>query len=170
MASYKLDYSHLVNTIDNVAKVAAPSHKVADYILLFVSGISPKDAAPQCELNIDTVKGWKYKSWFSEVCAVARAVSAQKSDRKLSEVLELALVNLKERLLIGDPYTTRDGVSFKPVGAKDSALIAAICYDKRALIRGEPINISESTTFEERLEGLHEIFKSVSAGKKVEIK
>jgi uncharacterized protein YbjT (DUF2867 family) len=93
-------------------------------------------------------------------------VASQVADRKLSKVLDLAVKNIEERIVDGDPYTAQGEVRFKPVSAKDLAIILGVVYDKRALIRGEATTLTgEAKTEEERLQDLSEAFKEISKGR-----
>lgn len=169
IASFKLDYSHLVQIIENLKCSTLESTKVADCLINYVSGNSLRASARMAEINEGTAVSWRQRDWFTEVCHAARSVAGQAADRKLSSILDLALKNTAERLEQGDAFKNGKEVSFKPVSAKDSALIAAIMYDKRALIRGENINVDSTTTLEDRLETLHEKFQKVASSSVVKL-
>jgi len=162
---HKMDYSRLVNTIENLKGCHSDTSKVADFFIAYVCGSTYKQAAEISGVNLSTAKSWQQNEWFGEVMEVARAVAGQKVDRKLSGIIDLALGNLKERLVKGDPFKNGANVDYKPVTARDSALIAAICYDKRALSRGEPTNIAADMPIEERLKSLGETFSEIAQGK-----
>ncbi len=164
--AHKLDYGRLVQLIENIKKNSSmDSSKVADFFVAYVSGNSYKKAAEMSGVVASTAKTWQSQEWYPEVMEAARSVAGQKVDRKLSKIIDMALGNLEQRLVKGDPFKNGSEVDYKPVTAKDSALIAAIAYDKRALSRGEPTAIEADMSLEERLEGLHEKFKEVATGK-----
>jgi len=159
-------FGNLVNVIDNVVKGSpTPSEKIANFFICYVNGNGIREAARQCDLNENTARSWRSRDWWAEVESAARKVTSQKSDRHMTKLLDRALESVSERLEKGDPYTHQGTVGYKPVTARDSALIAAILYDKRALIRGEPTNIGAEVSEKERLESLSERFESIAQGK-----
>ena len=160
------NYGNLVNIIDNELRLTTSSEDVADFFLLYVSGTPIREAARAVGIKEVTAKAWRRTDWWGKIESSARMVASQTADRKLSKVLDLALANLVDRIKIGDPYTAQGEVRFKPVTAKDLAIITGVVYDKRALIRGEATGImGEVKTEEERLEELSEAFKEISAGR-----
>lgn len=162
------NYGNLVNIIDNELTLITPSDMVANFMLMYVSGTSIREAARECGIKEDTAKGWRRKDWWAKLEASARQVASQTADRKLSKVLDMTVSRISQRLEEGDPYTAQGEVRFKPVAAKDLAIILGVVYDKRALIRGEATNISgEAKSEEERLEELSEAFKEISKGRTV---
>lgn len=168
---YVLTYNHLVTFISNKTKgMRHEPHVVADVMLNYVMGTSLRQCAREFGLSEETVKGWKQKDWFSEVEAMARKVSQNKADRKLSSVFDQALNKLAIRLEKGDPHVMRDGtIVFKPVTANNCALIAAIAYDKRALIRGEPTTIEAEGNVEDQLESLAQQFREITTKSDIKV-
>ena len=163
--AHKLDYGRLVQLIENVKRNTMDSGKVADFFVAYVCGNSYKKAAEMSGVIASTAKTWQHQVWKPELKEASRGVAGQRVDRKLSKIIDLALGNLEDRLVTGDPYKNGKEIDYKPVLAKDSALIAAIAYDKRALSRGEPTAIEAEMPLEERLEGLRKTFKEVAEGK-----
>ena len=162
---HKMDYGRLVQTIENVKKHnKIDSTKIADFFIHYVSGNSYAKSAEVAGLNVATAKLWRHEEWFTEVIQAARAVVGQVLDRKLSKIIDMALGNVQNRLIKGDPFKNGSEVDYKPVTAKDSALIAAICFDKRALSRGEPNTINATTSVSDKLETLGEAFEKIAKG------
>jgi hypothetical protein len=162
------NYGNLVNIIDNETRVITPSDKVADFFLLYVSGTPIREAARATGINENLAKTWRRLPWWLKVETSARMVASQTADRKLSRVLDDALAKLKTRIEVGDPFTSAGEVKFKPVSAKDLAIILGVVYDKRALIRGEATQLTgEAKTEEERLKDLEKAFKEISQGKPI---
>ena len=119
-----------------------------------------------CGIKEHTAKAWRRTDWWGRIESAARMVASQTADRKLSKVLDKSLSKLTERLDKGDPYTAQGQVKFKPVAARDLAIILGVVYDKRALIRGEATTLTgEAKTEEERLQELSEAFKEISKGR-----
>lgn len=159
-------YGNLVNILDNEVNLKYPKDDVANFFLLYVSGTPIREAARLAGIKEDAAKAWRRRPWWSRVEAAARMVASQVADRKLSKVLDLAVKNIEERIVDGDPYTAQGEVRFKPVSAKDLAIILGVVYDKRALIRGEATTLTgEAKTEEERLQDLSEAFKEISKGR-----
>ena len=163
------NYGNLVNVIENrVPGTPISKELIADFFILYVSGTPIRESARTVGLNEMTCKSWRSRDWWAEVEAAARKVASQTADRKLSKILDLALNKMETRITKGDPYTAQGEVRYKPVSAKDLAIITGVVYDKRALIRGEATNISaEAKTEEERLQELSEAFKEISKGRPV---
>jgi len=163
--THKMDYARLVQLIENTKRNTIDSAKVADFFVSYVSGNSYQTAAMQAGVNKSTAKTWQHQDWFPEALEAARGVVGQKVDRKLTKIIDMALGNVEERLTKGDPYKDGKEISFKPVGAYQSALILGIAYDKRALSRGEPTSIEAGMSFEDRLKSLQDKFKEVATSK-----
>ena len=162
-------YGNLVAVIENkVPGSPISKESIADFFILYVSGTPIRESARIVGIKEVTAKAWRRRPWWAEVEYAARLVASQTADRKLSKVLDLAIDKLKTRITKGDPYPAQGEVRFKPVAAKDLAIITGVVYDKRALIRGEATNISaEAKTEEERLSELSEAFKDISRGRPV---
>jgi len=160
------NYGNLVNIIDNELKLVTSSEDVADFFLLYVSGTPIRESARIVGIKEVTAKAWRRTDWWGRVENAARMVASQTADRKLSKVLDSALAKLTKRIDKGDPYTAQGEVRYKPVSAKDLAIILGVVYDKRALIRGEATTLTgEAKTEEERLKELSEAFKEISKGR-----
>lgn len=160
------NYGNLVNVIENDTRVNYPKDDVANFFLLYVSGTPIRESARMCGIKEVTAKSWRRADWWSKVEYAARQVASQAADRKLSKVLDKAIVNISERIDKGDPYTVQGEVRYKPVTAKDLAIILGVVYDKRALIRGEATQLTgEVKSEEDRLKELSEAFKEISKGR-----
>ena len=156
----------MVNIIDNELRLVTSSEDAADFFLLYVSGTPIREAARIVGIKEVTAKAWRRTDWWAKVEASARLVASQTADRKLSKVLDMALSKITDRIKGGDPYTAQGEVRFKPVTAKDLAIIMGVVYDKRALIRGEATTLTgDAKTEEQRLEELSAAFKEISMGR-----
>ena len=162
---------NLINLIDNKLDIrAVSSDKVAEFFILYVTGTPIREAARTVGIKEVTAKAWRRTDWWSELEASARMVASQTADRRLSKVLDLATKHIETRIVKGDPYTAQGEVRFKPVTAKDLAIILGVVYDKRALIRGEATTLTgEAKTEGERLEELSEAFKDISRGRTADL-
>ena len=160
------NYGNLVNIIDNELRLTTSSEDVADFMLLYVSGTPIRESARIIGIKEVTAKSWRRTKWWHKIETAARMVASQTADRKLSKVLDLAVKKIEKRIVDGDPYTSQGDVRYKPVTAKDLAIIIGVVYDKRALIRGEATQLTgEAKSEEERLAELSEAFKEISQGR-----
>ena len=160
------NYGNLVNIIDNELRLVTSSEDAADFFILYVSGTPIREAARMIGIKEVTAKAWRRTDWWPKVEASARLVASQTADRKLSKVLDLAVKNIETRIVEGDPYTAQGEVRFKPVTAKDLAIILGVVYDKRALIRGEATQLTgDAKTEEQRIAELSEAFEEISKGR-----
>ena len=159
-------FGNLVNLVDNELRLKYDSEVVAEFFVLYVSGRPIREAARMLGIKEVTAKSWRRTDWWAKMESAARRVASQTADRKLSKVLDLAIKRIETRLEKGDPYTAQGEVRYKPVSAKDLAIIIGVTYDKRSLIRGEATVISaEAKSEEERLKELSEAFKEISQGR-----
>lgn len=135
---------------------------VFEFVLDVASGKeSYRSSGMKHGISYNTVNEWKRKGWIYEAVEVAKELVQEKLDRRLTGVINKALDNLDTALDKGDTVIGKDGkLKTKPVTAKDNALIAAIAFDKRQLIRGEATSISDSKdSQEDKLAALAEEFK-----------
>lgn len=117
----------------------------------------------------NTLSAWKRKDWWPELIAVAQKDHSDEIGAKFNYVMGKALDVISERLESGDHiYDSKNQEVVRvPVKAKDAAVIAAISYDKRALIRGEPTSRTE-TSPSARLERLAEQFERLNNEKTID--
>lgn len=111
-------------------------------------------------ISYNTINDWKRRGWIYEAVELGKQLAQDALDRRFTGVINKALNNLDDALENGDSVLGKDGkLKRKPVTAKDNALIAAIAFDKRQLVRGEPTNVSEDKSKDDRLNELAEQFK-----------
>lgn len=115
--------------------------------------------AMTCGLDPNTVSDWKTRStWWPELTDQLRKDHQDSLDAIVTTTIDTVIGKLTERLDQGDAYVQKDGsVGYLPVKAKDLAVIMAVLYDKRALIRGEATSIRKEST--ESLKTLENRFK-----------
>lgn len=90
-----------------------------------------------------TMQKWAKEPWWPLALAFAR----ERHDKDLTagylEVVRRAQNKLIERIETGDVVVSKDGQErFKPVNAKDLAIISSIAFDKRQIATGGPTSIS----------------------------
>lgn len=125
-----------------------------------------KQAAEVAKVPVNIVKKWKEEPWFNRVLAEIREENKDKLDGKISEILDVAMEKLRERLESGDEavhYKTGQRI-VTPVKAKDLASIASTVHKVRSLDRGTPTSISggATDTTEQKLGKLAEAFAELA--------
>jgi transposase-like protein len=85
-----------------------------------------------------TLNDWSIQPWFGTLLAEVRAEKSDELDAALTSIIHAGTTELLDRLKNGDPVLVAGEIKRKPVSAKDLALVSAIAYDKRALIREQP--------------------------------
>jgi hypothetical protein len=91
-----------------------------------------------------TLTDWSHQPWFATLFAEVRAEKGAELDGAFSRIIDKATKELLDRLNNGDAVLIDGEVRRKPVSARDLALISGIAYDKRALARNQPTEITES--------------------------
>jgi len=122
-----------------------------------------------CNIPLPTLKKWKEKPWWSELVTSIQSGEGQRSDNKMTKVIDKALDLIMERMEQGDyQYDQKMGRLVKvPLKARDLERVAAGLFDKRQLIRKQPTNIKASDLGQaDRLLKLAEQF-AVMAGQKL---
>lgn len=115
-----------------------------------------------------TIHDWMKTEWWDGMITQARAEKDEELDANLTEIIHLASEQIKERIQYGD-YTVGNGKEWmrKPMSGKDLALVQAIEYDKRALIRHAPTRISIAYTTQHLVE-MQKQFEAIISTKTIE--
>lgn len=119
------------------------------------------------ELGVDrtTVRNWANKDWWPVLLEELKYLKNIELDSKYTHALEKSLSELMDRLENGDEVIdTKSGTKHrKKIGARDAALISAIMYDKRALLRGDPTQIKENNfNLNDRMDQLQGMFEKIA--------
>lgn len=128
---------------------------------IFTSIGSVRKTAESLGLPIPVVDHWKKEApWWNELTQHFRKEKQQELDALLTNAVHKAVNDLTDRLENGDfKLDLKTGELHRvPVGAKDLAVISAIVYDKRALLRGEATQIRVDS--KGTLEALENKFKN----------
>lgn len=104
------------------------------------------EASRVCNVPIATVKSWSMQPWWQELITSIQSGEGQRSDNKMSKVIDKALDLIVDRLEQGDyQYDQKTGRLVKvPLKARDLERVASGLFDKRQLIRKQPTNIKTS--------------------------
>lgn len=170
VAQKKLMYAHLEDLIKYNTYSKMDNDTVRQLIMDVASGAeSYRSAGIKHGISYNTINSWKRSGWIYEAVELGKQIAQDALDRRFSGVINKALDNLDDSLSNGDSVLGKDGkIKRKPVSAKDNALIAAIAFDKRQLVRGEATTISEDKSSEDRLKDLAAQFKKFAMnGEKV---
>ena len=135
--------------------------------LSYVITGSTVKASAICGIPDRTIREWTATEWWPDLILQAKKSKQEELDGILTGIIHLATDKAIERLQQGDPYVQKDQtVGYKPVGAKDATMVAAILMDKRALLRGEPTSRSAKVSESDRL---NDIKEALSSSQKKEI-
>jgi len=128
------------------------------------------EASRLCNVPYITCKKWKYYSdWWKETIEDIQSGEGQRTDNKMSKVIDKALDLIVDRIEQGDyQYDQKTGKIVKiPLKVRDLERVASGLFDKRQLIRKQPTSIKTSDLNQsERLLQLAEQFAKF-AGEKV---
>ncbi len=118
-----------------------------------------------------TVQEWTYSDWWKQLMTEIQSGENQKTDNKMSKVIEKTLDMLVSRIEEGDyQYDQKTGRLVKiPLKARDLERITSGLFDKRQLIRKQPTNIKQDDLNQaDRLLKLAEQFAKFSGVKREE--
>ena len=118
-----------------------------------------------------TVQEWTYSDWWKQLMTEIQSGENQKTDNKMSKVIEKTLDMLVSRIEEGDyQYDQKTGRLVKiPLKARDLERITSGLFDKRQLIRKQPTNIKQDDLNQaDRLLKLAEQFAKFSGTSRIE--
>lgn len=129
-----------------------PDERMQAALAWCISGTAA-EASRICGVPERTIIDWTHATWWEALVTEARRLKDVELDRKLSGVIDKSMQRLAERL---DRDESINNI-------KDLAVVAAVAYDKRALMRGDPTSRVEKVSTEQRLNRLTEKFRAVAA-------
>lgn len=110
-----------------------------------------------------TIKHWMQTVWWKQAYESLKKQKNEELDGKITGILTTSIDLLAKRLKKGDEVITKDGQTiYKAVTARDVAMIAAILFDKRAILRGESSSKTDRTSTKEVLTELMASFKQLA--------
>ena len=118
-----------------------------------------------------TVQEWTYSDWWKQLMTEIQSGENQKTDNKMSRVIEKTLDMLVSRIEEGDyQYDQKTGRLVKiPLKARDLERITSGLFDKRQLILKQPTNIKQDDLNQaDRLLKLAEQFAKFSGTSRIE--
>ena len=122
------------------------------------------EASRLCNVPLSTVEKWKMSPWWKEVVDDIQNGEGQRSDSKMSKIIDKALDMLEKRIEDGDyQYDQKTGRLVKvPLKARDLERVASGLFDKRQLIRKKPTHITTAESQGDMLKKLAEQFAKFS--------
>jgi hypothetical protein len=140
-----------------------------------------KRVAEQAKVPEKELRKWQEEPWWYEV---QRKIMVEQNDgllSKINDTIDLALTSLEDRIINGDCVYLPEKIGNNgnliseektvrvPVKARDLAQIFHAMTHQRQLMRGDPTQISSSTTTtESRLNELQKHFKMFAQGNVIE--
>ena len=98
------------------------------------------------QAGIPEVYGWQFRkraAWWEDAVFKVRKEKNDELDAQFTRIIEKASSEVMDRLDNGDYVLQRDGTMKRvPLKGKELAVVAAVTYDKRGLLRGDPSTIS----------------------------
>ena len=87
-----------------------------------------------------TIREWTTQEWWHEATERLRIQYEARLDIKLTAIMDKALSAVLDRLEHGDEVLdAKSGtMTRRKVSGRDAAIISAVAFDKRALLRGQP--------------------------------
>lgn len=93
-------------------------------------------------INYEVLGKWKRRSpWWDGVYQEIKKAKNDELQGEMTQVLDLAMEALKDRIQNGNEFYTKDGHQRVKVSAREAATVVGIMVDKRQLLRGEPNSI-----------------------------
>ena len=161
---FSVDDELLALVVDNTnAKMPRASSNVLKCLTLVAGGSALATACKLTGVNVKTLTRWRSQEWYARAIVLIQKRLDDQLDGKFTHALNKGMSRLTQRLDVGDPVMSKDGtINYKPVSAKDAAIISSILFDKRSLLRNKPTTISTSVSTEERLTNLAQKFKDIA--------
>lgn len=140
--------------------------KKYEAVCLWASGLSLREVSLQLEVPYDTIGKWRSSSWWNDINKDLQSEDKQKTDAKLTKILDKTLDTIMDRLEDGEfIYDQKTGkVKRTPVKLRDATVAMNTVLDKRQLIRKEPTKIVDNGNTMQQLQNLAEQFAAFVNG------
>ena len=102
-----------------------------------------RGAAEYSQVPQELISKWKKTAWWRDLEVNAKRVANESLDNLLTSSVHRALDGLIDRLEYGN--LTHEGKRV-PLPAKELANIAGILYDKRSMLRGDSVMLTQTST------------------------
>lgn len=103
--------------------------------------------------------------WWMQELRLLRTIEQAQLDTSLTEILNVTLAELKQRLEFGEDYYDKEGnMRNRPLPAATLCRIADVVFDKRQLIRGLPTAVTnEGGKLQDLADKLEQLGRAQSA-------
>lgn len=142
----------------------APELKIAAATAYVMTG-TVKGVERLTGLKQQTISEWKNSSsWWPDLVSRIKKEKQDNVDAIMTNIIHEAGTQVLDRILNGDEVLDKNGdIIRKKMSGKDTAMVMAITWDKRALVRGEPTSRSEKVDQRAIMEELKEQFAEIAA-------
>lgn len=115
-------------------------------------------------LKQQTISDWKNRStWWPDLVQRIKKEKQDNVDAIMTNIIHEAGTQVLDRILNGDEIIDKDGGKHRrKMSGKDTAMVMAITWDKRALVRGEPTSRSEKVDQRAIMEDLKKQFEELA--------
>lgn len=112
-------------------------------------------ASDLCGVPDRTIRDWTTQEWWADMLDAADKRTNHEIMANQTRLMKQTNEQLEKRLKEGDPIVVKgDVVGYKPIAARDLAIIHAVMVDKRAAVRGVKETVKASKTIDERLDNM----------------
>jgi len=123
-------------------------HKIQAVSIYIASG-KIKLTHQMTGIPLRTLQEWVSTDWWRDCHAQVRALNTNLINARTTHIISQAFDSVQERFAVGD-YATYDAelreIVYKPVSAKDSAIIFGVMFDKQRINNSLATSINYSTT------------------------
>jgi hypothetical protein len=145
-----------------------PQKKRLEVVTTWLALGSLAETSRICNVPLDTCNRWKASDWWAKLVQDIQSGEGQKTDAKMTKVIDKALDLIVSRIEEGDyQFDQKTGKIIKiPLKVRDLERVASGLFDKRQLIRKQPTSIKSSDLNQlERLSNLAKQFAEFASNK-----
>lgn len=127
-------------------------------------------AAKEVGMSVSICRTWVAKDWWPILLEEIKYIKQIALDGQYGNILEKSLAAILDRLENGDEVVVGKELMRRKISGRDLALISAIMFDKRQLLRGEATNIQQHNfNVDDRLADLTEAFETIAQKAKMKV-
>lgn len=146
-----------------------PEEKKIEAATLYAVTGNLKQVSELTKVSTQTLRNWQAEPWWGTVMEKVRRDHNEDIDGKFTGIIQQSLEVLLDRLHNGDVVILKDGTERrKPLSARDAAIVQAIIFDKRQLVRGEATTRVEKVDSEAKQKKLKDLFERFARAKTIE--
>jgi Homeodomain-like domain-containing protein len=138
-------------------------------VVLYLIHGNPRRVSELCGIPQRTLQDWIHRSeWWRDSIARIRAELQDELDARLTQILNVAVNQVIDRLENGDEVYVDGQPVRKKITGRDAAVIAAIAFDKRQILRHEPTAIRSSDSHAARMRRLADNMRQALKGRVID--